>query len=213
MIVSILNDKIAYYHAPKCGSRTVLAWNAIINNPSVYKDEPEWFSISRRKEYGEIRSLSKLFPGTIQDWKHREVPVVDCEFKFCILRDPIERFVSGFTNRILFHKACNGKYSCIEQFINDFDSIISINRGIENHFRSQVSFYGQNPNIFDKIYTLDKMGELKTDLEDFSGMKLPDLRLQQSRGVEKPILTPFQNEWIKNRYSDDYRYYWNEHGK
>jgi hypothetical protein len=44
--------------------------------------------------------------------------------------------------------------------------------------------------------------------EDTYGRKFPDLRLQQGGNKNKITLTEEQEEWIRERYADDYTAGW-----
>ena len=46
--------------------------------------------------------------------------ILDCEIFFTIVRDPVERFVSAYTNRILYLNTAGIKLS-IEEFIKNYD--------------------------------------------------------------------------------------------
>jgi hypothetical protein len=204
MIIN-LHDKAAYYHAPKCGSRTILAWGCLIKNPNLIEENPKWFSDSKLDEYNEIRKLLSLFSKTRQDWGKDEVQAVESDYRFCVIRNPVERFVSGFTNRVLFHKNLAGDLS-IQEFIDNFDFICRINRNIENHFRQQWYFYG-DLDKFHRVYKMNEFSQIKLDLENLFGAKLPNLQLQQNGSYKKPELTQEQIKWVKNKYSLDYEKY------
>lgn len=207
MIYSIGNKKFAYYHAPKCGSRTILGWAVLIENPNLYLENPDWFKESRVGEYGEMRSLFKVFPNTSQDFKSGNVTIANSEFRFCVVRNPVDRFLSGYVNRVLFHKNLCGYEMPIGEFIENFDVIKKINANIETHFRPQVKFYGKNPNIFHKIYKMNEFGLIKKELEIANNIVLPNIHLQQNGEIKKPILTENQINWIKDKYSEDYEVY------
>ena len=48
---------------------------------------------------------------------------------------------------------------------------------------------------------------IKILIEEQSGVKLPELVLNSSANMEKPVLTQSQIEWIKKRYQKDYEIY------
>ena len=48
-IFDIYKNEIAYYMNFKCASRTMLGWAALLKEPNLYNEHPEWFIESRRK--------------------------------------------------------------------------------------------------------------------------------------------------------------------
>lgn len=205
MIAKITEDLI-YYHAPKCGSRTVLAWNALIRDPNLYIKNPMFFKESNRKEYGNIRAYMVKHPLSKPSWSDvRNVPNIDAKIKFCIVRDPVDRFVSGFVNRILFHNRLdNNEIISITEFIERFQEITKSNASINEHFKPQCHFYGINPDIFTHIFSINEMDKVKALIENETGLSFPMFKLQQNGGIEKPSLTEEQKEWIRNKYQRDY---------
>lgn len=203
MIVDAYNN-VAYYHAPKCGSRTVLGWITLLKEPQLVNGHPGWFRESRRGEYSEIRSRINLLPGSRHDWPNKKVPKVSSSIRFCIVRDPIERFISCYTNRILFHKALGGEKS-ISELIDNFDDICENNPALRAHFKPQCFFYGDDPSIFTHIFKMSELSKVKDLLQEAAKTILPDLHLQQNGSCEKPILSAAQIDWVKDRYAEDYR--------
>jgi hypothetical protein len=203
MIVSISGGTIAYYHAPKCASRTILAWAVLLEEPHLLAENPDWFAPSRYdKEYREIRQRVRLFKESEHDWERMAPPVVPAKIRFCVVRDPVERFLSGFTNRILFHR--RAPVTAIGNFIEHFDEIAHASTGVRNHFKPQVCFYGRDPSLFTHVFRMTELGQIKHLLERSAGVQLPDLHLQQSGGALKPTLTTAQLDWVREKYKDDY---------
>lgn len=198
-VFDIYNNEIAYYKTPKCGSRTILAWAALIKEPNLIRDYPTWFEESRQYiEYWEIRKK-------INDYN---IPTHDQKIRFCVVRDPVDRFISSFTNRILFHKKPYTDLS-IAEFINNYERLINSKPYIDAkiHFDPQVSHLGKNKKLFTHIYNVKDMHKVKSLLEEYTKVRLPDLYLQKSKNVVKPTLTEKQIKWVKELYKIDYEIY------
>ena len=198
-VFDVYNNEIAYYTTPKCGSRTILAWAALIKEPDLIHKYPSWFEESRQSiEYKDIRQRVKKY----ELLKH------DQKIRFCVIRDPVERFLSAFTNRILFHKKPNVDIT-ITDFIDNFNNLMQqkIYKDAQIHFTTQAHYIGKDPNLYTHIIDIKELNKLKILLENHTNTKLPDLHLQKSGPIEKPILTEDQVQWIKNKYSIDYEVY------
>ncbi len=142
MIYKIPQGNGAYYHAPKCGSRSVIGWIVLLSDPQLYIENPDLFSPYREKytkggerisqDYPELRDriIQARKAGFTTEgkrmkkrfWKNSVAPKIAADYRFCVVRDPVDRFVSGFTNRILWHKSLTGVDITITDFINNFDS-------------------------------------------------------------------------------------------
>jgi hypothetical protein len=198
-VFDIYKNEIAYYMNFKCASRTMLGWAAIINKPTIYNEHPEWFEQSRRSiEYIDIRPRMKMY----------ENPTHDQKIRFCIVRDPIERFVSAFTNRILYHRKPRSHIS-ISDFILNIDNILEQDEYIDTriHFRTQTYYIGEDTSIYTHIFGINEMNRIKNMLEDHTKIYLPDIHLQKSGKCVKPTLTAEEKSVLKKRYHIDYEIY------
>jgi hypothetical protein len=199
-ILDVLDKKVGYFITPKCGSRTVVGWSTIIRNPELYKNRPELFEPSRTDMYVELR-------GMLHQLSVKELHAVPA--RFCVVRDPVERFVSAFTNRVIYLKKVK-KELTISELIENFDAYSSqreIYGDIIHHAGPLSYFCGNDPSVFTHIFNLGDMSELKRLLEDIYSMHLPDIHLQQSGDCKKPKLTDSEIAWIKNKYASDYNIY------
>jgi len=198
-VFDLYNNEIAYYKTPKCGSRTILGWAALIKDPNLITENPDWFSISRKNiEYPEIRKKVIKY----------ELLTHDQKIRFCIVRDPVDRFISTFTNRILYHKKPNIDIT-ITDFIKNYDSLIERLefRDAKFHFITQTHRIGTNPSLYTHIFNIKELYKVKELLEINTKIKLPNLHLNQNGDINKPILTTDEIEWIKDRYHVDYEIY------
>jgi hypothetical protein len=207
MIISILGGRVAYYHAPKCGSRTLIGWAVLLEHPGLAQEHPEWFEPTRPNfDYAPLRRLVHLHRQSRHDWRGGTPPKVEAEVRLCVVRDPVERFVSGYANRVVFHRQA-GRELSLAEFIAAFDEVCRENYWLGVHFLPQVAFYGRDPALFTHIFRLADLRSTKMLLEEASGRQLPDLHLQRSPGNLKPTLTPKQEDWVRACYADDYNVY------
>lgn len=190
-------EDVTYVHAPKIGSRTILGWFAILGEPSLKDEHPEFF-----KEVSVGDALYKGIRSRVKATEKIETPIA-----FCITRDPVVRFVSNFKNRVLTHEKVKPVPS-IEEFIENFDVLYEENIDVNNHFKSLTEFYGTDRSIFSQIYRTERLGDCKAFLEQHFNTTLPDLKLQQSKPTASLTLTPDQEAWVKEKYAVDYENGW-----
>lgn len=199
-IFDIGEKKLGYFQVPKCGSRTMMGWMTLKNNNLYIIKNPEWFKESRRYiEYPEISRLQS------------HIKYIDFEKKFCIVRDPVERFLSAFTNRVLFHNRVSTLNQNVDfhEFMNTIDEKINTPeyKNFENHTKPLTFFLGKNSNFYDYIFNINEMDKVKKLIESIYNVSLPNLHLQKSGDIKKPVPTDVEIKWIKNRYKIDYEVY------
>jgi hypothetical protein len=97
----------------------------------------------------------------------------------------------------------------IEQFIRDFDKLLiqKLFADARIHFTTQVNYIGRNSDLYTHIFNLNELYKLKELIESYTGIKLPNLHLQKSGDIQKPVLNTQQTDWIKNKYKIDYEIY------
>ena len=203
MIYNILDGKAAYYRAPKCGCSTITAWVTLLEEPTLYDDKIEWFTQERYRRIFKYIDKNRYF-GYYDTSNH---PV-----RFCMVRDPVDRFLSGYTNRVVYHQDIQKEVKNIpvpnvDEFIERFDYFCDICPVVNNHFKSQVHFYKKDSKHFTHIFNFKQFNEVKVLLEQIGNIELPNLHLQRSKGLQKPVLSDSQVEWIKNKYKEDYEVY------
>ena len=96
---------------------------------------------------------------------------VDADDKACILRDPIERFISCYKNRILFHKDENFFNHSINQVLEKLENNFFENK----HFLPQTYWLGKHLNYFTIIADIKKLQPFISGINSFFNKALINL--------------------------------------
>jgi len=184
VIFNIKKRTICYNASPKVACTTMKATLLELSGHKRTKN-PEWPHV----------------PPYITSSFRRE----SADFKFCLVRDPVERFVSGYSNKVLHHKAI--PFVEFEDFINNFDYLYGRYGVIRHHFLPQIHFIGNDPDYYDEIYNIKNIDSLLKKLKSFLNIEsIKSYKLQTGGSDKKPVPTPEQTQWIKDRYKKDYEF-------
>lgn len=141
----------------------------------------------------DLRELHTIYRT---DHKVTEQGFADSEgyWRFTIIRDPIERIVSTYQNRILQiseHKT--GKWPrlratllgvSLEPSLNEFCSRLpryrSMSRRLSAHMLPVQNYVGDSLQRFDAVYRMDEMDRLEADLKARTGVEISLQRMNSS---------------------------------
>jgi len=206
LIRSYSNKKLVYYQVPKNGSTTIANMFNQADGLTVPQEE---LSITGR-DNGYSYKITHVQTNA-QGPLHYEP--VDCDISFAVKRDPIERFISNYNNRIIFHndlgRELPGKplvTPSVDDFIKNFDSYIT-QHWIKIHFLPQ-HYYGGDTKDLTKIFTLQQMSEVAAMIAPLSGKDIKVYHLQQGGNINKLHLSADNIAWIKKYYEVDYDTGW-----
>ena len=203
MLFETADKRVILAHGAKCGSRTALMWCLLTHKPELYDQHRDWFFPTKWSPapYTPLREQLKEadIPGNKGAFYTRPLPKCDHPIRVCITRDPVERFVSAYRNRVMSLGVV--KCQSIQHFIDNFDGFMK-NGDIRTHFSPMWHFYGVRPSWFTHVLDISQMAELK----ELMGSQLPDFHLHRTeeQGVGKPTLTEDQRLWVMKRYAADY---------
>ena len=162
--------KIAYQETPKVGSTSLVDW--LYKLLSELGHTPVIKNVHKRT-WLETRQRGIIGKQSLDNFKCPEG-----YFTFCLVRDPVERIVSVYNNRIMHHKklglprretqnAMNTGLAVrptINYFINNLEKYQSAVPDIRWHSLPQSHFLGQDITIYNKVFKLDEMDSLRLAL-------------------------------------------------
>ena len=187
-----------------------------------------FYEIREGKPYeGHFDGIHKEFRYSAVDFK---AFIEDKEyFKFAVIRDPVDRFVSGFNSRSLiygefgkpwFEKHAPEMISYFAANRLNFDPDINMfalrireylgaSRQINHHFVPQSWFLSNAPHEFDRIYDFPELQKLEEDLSERVRREVRFPHAQESRGVRNGAsvkdLTPKAMAALTQYYVQDYQ--------
>ena len=125
---------------------------------------------------------------------------INVEFKSCIIRDPVKRFVSAFKNRILFHRDKEFYDHSVDLIIDKLENGLFENK----HFLPQNYWLGDNLNFFNIIGDVSNIENFTKEINNFFDKKINFPKIQTG-GKEFIISLNIDHiKKIKKIYSNDY---------
>jgi hypothetical protein len=201
-------SSLALYEAPKNGGTTLRLWLA-------YRLTGQLFLSSRSSNYytGTAEMTRMLNEA---GYSHEKFKQTECLNKICIMRDPVQRFVSCYMDKIVKE----GKMNIgISEFLDRFDDVMTQDNQIveaygtsklDFHFRPQAFHFGQDMNYYTHVFTVNQISTgLKDFLENHWRLELPDIHARNSQELKECICLSKEDEVkIRNLYAIDYQAGW-----
>ena len=125
---------------------------------------------------------------------------IDVDEKCCIVRDPIERFISSYKNRILFHKDSGFKNHNIDEIIEKLENNMFENK----HFLPQTYWLGNNLKFFTIVANVKNLKSFVDGVNNFFQNKIEFPKIQIGGNEERIKLNQNQIKKLKKIYLSDY---------
>ena len=202
--IDLFNGQIGYRFLPKVACTSIK--HQLYCQTSLSKDD-----------LGAMDDIHRLLN---QGGYHRSID--NCEMRFIVLRDPIKRFLSAYSNRVLHHhelsewslakkhpdlyKKINIFDPDLDTFIENLDEYLQV-PSIHHHVKPINSFLGgQDLDYFTHIYKIEELDRLERDLSKALDNEVAFDRLQT--GGPKFSLSALNEQQINKLflfYRDDYK--------
>ena len=215
--------KFFYLSVPKNGTSSFKSLIFFLNYNQMYKDSEIYKILGIHAIYPTQHTLEKKYVKPYNFLQtHFKLKFLNYNSLF-ITRDPIERFLSGFNDRVLFQNKLKISYSNnfdkLNFFIDNFDKFLLENIDINWHFNSQYSFlkiYKKKYNkiIFIKLNKIRQFlfkntkGVLKDRVVKFYEKDKYKINSTKSKKINSPMtvndLNSGQIEFINSFYQKDF---------
>jgi hypothetical protein len=135
------------------------------------------------------------------------------------VRDPLERFLSAFANRVIYHDELGPKYLChlkgelvglrpnpsLSEFIADLDRYRAASWQIRHHTDPQINFIGRDLSYYDQIFDFTELAKIPDALKVVADAQII-LPHEQSGGPKLSIadLSNSERRRISEFYAEDY---------
>ncbi|WP_432472021.1 sulfotransferase family 2 domain-containing protein [Amphritea sp. HPY] len=154
-----------------------------------------------------------------------------CERRFVVIRDPVKRLLSAYSNRVTYHKELSEKYirekaskyydtipyfdPTLDQFVDNLG--VYLNIGVIKHHVRPVSYFmeGEGLNYFTDVYRMEDISQFESDLSEVferevtfehkqTGGKKLSLK-DLSAGQVRKLLKYYKKDYtlLRNYYSED----------
>jgi hypothetical protein len=157
--------------------------------------------ISEKFQNPNIENNDKNLPA-ISSFLPSKTPFskVDSDYKVCIVRDPFERFISTFNNRILQKNDFGFRNHTIDMILEKL-----VVKNFENkHFLPQVFFLGKDPKYFTEISLMNNFDNTTNRINSFFGKNLTFPKAKTTPYKNKIILSDQQKVIISKIYQEDF---------
>lgn len=141
---------------------------------------------------------------------------------FTIVRDPLKRFLSSYSNRILHHDdlkhadpaaldvAGLRRQPDLDEFVGRLDDYNRFSKRLHHHVRPLCDYLGARPGRYDRIFSMRQIGEIEGYCAEAGApLALPHMQT----GGPKLALSDLSSKSaavLKRYYAEDYRI-WGEH--
>ena len=128
----------------------------------------------------------------IHNWakKNRIAPLKDCKFRLILIRDPIERFISCYNNKVIQARLLDNRdigplslanaerefpYPSFDEFVDNFPEIRKL--PVFNHHTKPISeFLGtRNLDFFTEVFTFDQIDNLAERINQITNNEIDEI--------------------------------------
>lgn len=211
-LINILNSKIGYLPFPKVACTSIKRTLYRIDNGKEFSPEEEECHIHRYYNSPKYQHYQE---------QGQSASDFDFDFSFVVIREPIKRFLSAYSNRVCHHKELSKDtlakrhpnllkdIPCftprIGQYIDNFRSYLKVHS--INHHAKPISTELNKYQLlqFSKIYPIEKISMLEGDLSQVPKMDVSFGQYQTGgRKIDLRDLSESHIQFLTKFYKEDY---------
>lgn len=176
----IPQKKIAVFFSPKSGGTSIRSFLFHLENGFPFTDYINQGKLVTANALVRNVVFSRANLGEISGFR-----------KFAVVRNPIERFLSGYSNRVGHYKELSYEVAgvallqrdleenpSIDKFVERFHAYRKSSRSINRHFFKQQRFIGDDIGFYEKVFRLDRIPDFVDFMNDTFSSEASMPRLQ-----------------------------------
>ena len=191
------NKKLVYYPCPKNANTSAKLFflkHLGIENKFIFIGDKIPLYKQKESDLNGLQNLVNFLPSK------QPFAEINADFKCCLLRDPLNRFLSAFKNRILFHKDEEFQNHSIDMIIEKLENNLFENQ----HFLPQNYFLGKDIKYFSFHADLKNISIFVEKVNDFFQKKIHFPKIQTNNDNSDIKLTKKQEQKLIKIYQEDY---------
>jgi hypothetical protein len=193
----INGKKLVFYPCPKNGNSSAklfFAKHLGLDKDYVFIGDKIPRYQQKVDDFGGKKNLINFLP-TKQPFEK-----IISDYKCCIVRDPLSRFISAYKNRINYHKDEDFKGHTVDMVLEKLE-----NNNFENqHFLTQSYFLGSSLDYYDFYSNINNVTIFQREVNNFFDNNLAFPKIQTGGGDSELRLTSEQCDKVKKIYLEDY---------
>jgi len=216
--------RVAYQDSPKIASTSLFNWFHELLYGGSFDD------VNKGKVH------SKWVHGFFTSGESEYVTVVTNDhesldgnmFSFALTRDPVRRFLSMYSNRVVYHRELSGQGMIgeklakhdlppdpqINELVSRLDEYIAVQPSIFHHARPQLDLLGSDLSVYTRLADISEVGDVIDEIKEFwrgKGLasysdRAKPLSRAQTGGpkLDLEVLAPESFERLLDYYKCDY---------
>lgn len=207
----VLNG-MEFYDAPKNGGTTVRLWLKYAEGGL-----PLDFSCDGYYTLAGV-GLPWQWIDTVMGPQPFFVPGAESNRRWCITRDPVDRFVSAYTDKVLREGLAPWSVeTCLDMLESGEMERIARSLAVTPlkraacHLLGQCAWFGYDRDYFDNVFSIREMDRVREFCEDvIFRMPLPKFhgRNQSASNIGKSVLSATQIDRLERIHAEDYQAGW-----
>lgn len=173
-------QRMAFFFSPKAGGTSLRAFLFHVENGFPFRD----YSVQGAPVDANMLAANYRF-------RRVDHAQIEGYRRFALLRDPVSRFLSGYSNRVLHYRELSietaGRQLLSEglapdpdiaTFVENYVGYLRCSKPLARHFLKQQKFIGEDAGYYDRVFRLERCDELVAFVNETCGTQARMPRLQ-----------------------------------
>lgn len=214
--------RLGYQHIPKVATTSMFRWLYTLCQENCSLSEESKINPGNVRQFF-IKKDSEV--ATLVDNTAENISQYEDFYRFAITRDPVKRFISMYSNRVVHHRELSSQAKCAERLeqsdlqfdpeinhlISNLDEYFNCAAIIKHHSVSLMNRLGPDLTVFSRIADISQIDDVLSEIGSFwqsNGLEISPQKVERLQtGGPKLALNALSNdsfERLLEYYAEDY---------